>query len=98
MDLKFFFLSYVDDCVYWYKNEYLGKWFVDNLGKRFHVNFLGYAHWFMSIRISQLKDNSIYVESCSSPRWDNLPSGHQWYLLKGLNLGFMYWGQKHSSE
>ena len=59
MDLHFF--SYVDDCVYWYKNEYLGKWFVDTLGKRLHVNFLGYAHCFMSIRISQLKDHSIYV-------------------------------------
>ena len=21
-------LSYVDDCVYWYTNEYLGKWFL----------------------------------------------------------------------
>ena len=40
-------LSYVDDCVYWYTNEDLGKWFVDTLGKRFHVNFLGYEHWFM---------------------------------------------------
>ena len=35
------------------------KLFVDTLGKRFHVNFLGYAHWFMSIRISQMKENSI---------------------------------------
>ena len=35
---------------------------------------------------------------CSSPRWENLPSGHQWYPLKGLSLGYMYWGQKHSSE
>ena len=58
----FFVLSYVDDCVYWYTNEYLGKWFVDTLGKRFHVNFLGYAHWFMSIIISQLKDHSISVD------------------------------------
>ena len=40
-------LSYVDDCVYWYTNEYLGKWFVDTLGNRFHVNFLGYEHWFV---------------------------------------------------
>ena len=55
-------LSYVDDCVYWYTNEDLGKWFVDTLEKRFHVNFLGFAHWFISIRISQLKDNSIYVD------------------------------------
>ena len=28
-------LSYVDDCVYWYKNEGIVKCFVDNLGKRF---------------------------------------------------------------
>ena len=55
-------LSYVDDCVYWYTNKYLGKWFVDTLGKRFHVNFLGYAHWFMPIRISQLKYHSISVD------------------------------------
>ena len=45
-----------------YINEDLGKWFVDTLGKRFHVNFLGFAHWFMSIRISQLKDHSISVD------------------------------------
>ena len=55
-------LSYVDDCVYWYTNEYLGKWFVDTLGNRFHVKFLGYAHWFMSIRISQVKYPSISVD------------------------------------
>ena len=59
---KIVVLSYVDYCVYWYTNEDLGKWFVDTLGKRFHVNFLGYAHWFMSIRISQLMDNSISVD------------------------------------
>ena len=35
---------------------------MDNLGKIFHVNFLGYAIWFMSIRISQMKDHSIYVD------------------------------------
>ena len=32
---------------------------MDTIGKRFHVNFLGYAHWFMSIRISHMKDHSI---------------------------------------
>ena len=26
------------------------------------MNFLGYAHWFISIRISQLKDNPISVD------------------------------------
>ena len=34
---------------------------MDTLGKRFHVNFVGYAHWFVSIRISQMKDHSISV-------------------------------------
>ena len=35
---------------------------MDTLGKRFHVNFLGYAHWFMSKIISQMKDHSISVD------------------------------------
>ena len=55
-------LSYVDDCVYWYNNEYPGKWCVGTLVKRFHVNFLGYAHWFLSIRISHMEDHSISVD------------------------------------
>ena len=62
MDLKIVVLSYVDNFVYWYTNENLGKWFVDTLEKRFHVNFLGYLHWFMSIIISHLKDHSISVD------------------------------------
>ena len=40
-------LSYVDDYVYWYTSEKPGNVFVDTLGKIFHVNFLGYEHWFM---------------------------------------------------
>ena len=59
---KIVVLSYVDDCAYWYTSEALGKWFVDTLGKIFHVNFLVYAHWFVSIRISQMKDHSISVD------------------------------------
>ena len=59
---KIVVLSYVDDCVYWYTNGDIGKWFIDTLGKILHVNFLVYAHWFMSIRISQLKDHSISVD------------------------------------
>ena len=55
-------LSYVDDCIYWYTSEALGKWFVDTLVNRFHVNFLEYAHWFMSIRISQMRDHYISVD------------------------------------
>ena len=36
-------LSYVDDCLYLYTSEALGKWFLDAQGKIFHVNLLGYA-------------------------------------------------------
>ena len=39
---KIVVLYYVGDCVYCYTSEALGKWFVDNLVNRFHVNFLGY--------------------------------------------------------
>ena len=60
---KQFVLSYVDDCVYWYTNEDLGKWFVDNLGNRFYVKLLGYSHWFISIRISQMKDHHKCIRS-----------------------------------
>ena len=59
---KIVVLSYVYDFFYWYTNEDLGKWFVDTLGKRFHVKFLGYAHWLMSIIISQMKYHSISVD------------------------------------
>ena len=58
---KIVFLYDVTECVYCYTYEALGKWFVDNLRKRFHVNFLGYAHWFMSIIIPQMKDHFIFV-------------------------------------
>ena len=55
-------LSYVDDCVYCYTSEAIWRCFVDTLGKRLHVNFLGYAHWFMLIIIYQIKDHSISVD------------------------------------
>ena len=34
---------------------------MDALGKILHVNFLEYAHWFISIIISQIRDHSISV-------------------------------------
>ena len=57
-----FVLSYVNDFVYCYTYEALEKWFVDTLEKRFHVNFLVYAYWLMSIIISQMKDHTISVD------------------------------------
>ena len=59
---KIVVLSYVDDFVYWYTSEAIGKWFVDTLGKIFHVKFLGYAHWFISIRLFHMKDHYISVD------------------------------------
>ena len=58
---KIVVLFYVDDCVYWYTAEAIGKWFVDTFRNRFHVNFFICAHWFISIKISQMKDRSISV-------------------------------------
>ena len=34
---------------------------MDTLGKRFHVNFLGYTHWLMPIIKFQMKDHYISV-------------------------------------
>ena len=59
---KIIVLSYVDDCVYWYNYEAIRKWFVDAQGNIFHVNILGYAHWFVSIIISQMKDHYFSVD------------------------------------
>ena len=59
---KLVVLSYADECVYWYIYEKLGNWFVDTLRKKFYVHFLVYTHWFMYIRISQLKDHYISVD------------------------------------
>ena len=47
---------------YWYTSEDHGKWFVDDIVNIFHVKFLGYAHWFVSIIIYQMKDHSISVD------------------------------------
>ena len=58
---KLVVLSYVDECVYWYKSYEIRKWSVDTLGNILLLNSLGYEHWFMSIRISQLKDHYISV-------------------------------------
>ena len=54
---KIVFKSYVDYSVYCYTSETLGKWFVDTIGNIFRVDFLGYADWFMSIRISHIRDH-----------------------------------------
>ena len=59
---KLVLLSYVDDFLYWYTSEELGKWFWGILGKIFHVNLLGYAHFFIPIIISQPKYHYISLD------------------------------------
>ena len=59
---KTFDLYIFENCFYCYTYEAIVKWFVSTLGKILLMNLLGYAHWFMSIRISQMKDNSISVD------------------------------------
>ena len=54
-------LSYVNDCVYRYSSDGPGKWFLDALRNIFHATLLGYEHWFISIRTSQMKDHFISV-------------------------------------
>ena len=60
-----FFLSF-----FWWLCLLVYEWrtweiIFNNLGKRSHVNFLGYAHWFMSIRISHMNDNSISMDQAT---------------------------------
>ena len=51
----------VDDFLYWYTYEYPEIWLIDTLGNKFHVKLLGSAHWFMSIKITHMKNHSIPV-------------------------------------
>ena len=62
MEPKIVVLSCVDGFVYLYISESLWKFFMDTLGNIFHVKFLGFLHWFISISISQIKDHSISVD------------------------------------
>ena len=48
--------------------------------------------------INILPDHTYSDQSCSSPRWENLPSGHQQNPLLGLKVRYMYWGQKDFYE
>ena len=47
--------------MYWYTSGAIGKWFVDTIGKIFHVILLLFARWFISISIPYLRDHSISV-------------------------------------
>ena len=65
MEQKMVVVYYVDECVYLYTSESLGKCYVENIGNRSNVNFLGYSHWFMSNIISHMRYHSISVDQAS---------------------------------
>ena len=72
--VKIFVLSYVYDCVYWYTSGALG-----------YMNFLWYTHWFMSIRMSHMKDNYISVDQ---DRYANS------IVSKYLDTATVKWGKR----
>ena len=55
-------LVYVDDSLYFSTSDDMIKDFRKSLSDRFEVGFMGYAHWFLSLRISQDKNYNITVD------------------------------------
>ncbi len=52
-------IVYVDDNLFYRNNEATLWEFKDKLSKRFHVEFLGQAHWYLSARIYHDADFNI---------------------------------------
>ena len=62
-----YFLAYVDDSLYFNSNynDKNRKTFEKEIGNKFKVEFMGYAHWFLSLRIIQDAQKNILVDqSC----------------------------------
>ncbi|MGH7954550.1 MAG: reverse transcriptase domain-containing protein, partial [Gloeomargaritales cyanobacterium] len=55
-------LDYVDDMLYFSTCAKLEKKFQEELSARFKAEFMGQAHWFLSLRITQNADFSITVD------------------------------------
>ncbi|MGH7954439.1 MAG: reverse transcriptase domain-containing protein [Gloeomargaritales cyanobacterium] len=55
-------LNYVDDMLYFGTSVEIEKQFEKELSQRFKAEFLGQAHWFLSLRITQAADFSITVD------------------------------------
>ncbi|MGH7973945.1 MAG: reverse transcriptase domain-containing protein [bacterium] len=56
-------LDYVDDMLYYFStSKAMEDGFVKELATRFKAEFLGQAHWFLSLQISQSADYSITVD------------------------------------
>ena len=55
-------LNAVDDQLYFATKPELKKWFEEATTKRFDVQLLGQAHWYLQARITQLHDYSIILD------------------------------------
>ena len=59
---KLFLLNYVDDMLYYGTNPSRVQEFEEQLGKRFHLELLGQAHWYLGTRIQQLANHDIELD------------------------------------
>ena len=59
-----YFLTYVNDSLYfkWHSNDANKKAFKKAIGDKFKVDFMGYANWFLSVRIMQDAQRNISVD------------------------------------
>ena len=86
---KIVVLSYVDDCVYWYTYEALGQSFLNALRNRFCVNFLRYAHLFMSIKIYHMKNHYISLHQAGYATSIVDDDCVYWYTYEALGKSFL---------
>jgi hypothetical protein len=74
-DSRIYLLNYVDDMLYYGTNNAGTKCFEELLSKRFNVEFMGQAHWYLATHINQLSnydielDQSRYCKSIVKNTW-----------------------------
>ena len=59
-------LDYVDDCLYFGKNNIMVKLFEEEISLRFDLKLLGQAHWYLSTLILPLISRVIVYLFCES--------------------------------
>jgi hypothetical protein len=59
---KIYILDYVDDMLYYGNNDTQIKEFEELLQKRFNLELMGQAHWYLSTRINQLSNYDIELD------------------------------------
>ena len=75
-------------------DEFRMKWLTSNT-----ITHLLCTHYDISFQDLKFNDKAFLdATELFQPHMGKLPSGHQRYPLLGLNLGYIYWGQKHFSE